>query len=98
LELLFYFFSSSGLLNNTVFQKLDLYPSSGEGVGDTYSLVPLERANLNHWTVMLLFQHIKWHHCISKKSAPVHQPTASNPGSNLSVAQLTDVNFVILLL
>jgi hypothetical protein len=30
-------FSSSSILNSTVFQKLDLYPSSGEGVGDTYS-------------------------------------------------------------
>jgi hypothetical protein len=33
---------------NTTFRKLDLFPSSGEG-GRRHS-VPLERANLNHWT------------------------------------------------
>jgi hypothetical protein len=27
---------SSGILQNTMFRKLDLFPSSGEGVGDTY--------------------------------------------------------------
>jgi hypothetical protein len=26
------------ILMNTVFHKLDLFPSSGEGVGDTYSV------------------------------------------------------------
>jgi hypothetical protein len=29
---------SSGILNNTTFRKLDLFPSSDEGVGDTYSV------------------------------------------------------------
>jgi hypothetical protein len=28
----------SGIQNNTTFRKLDLFPSSGEGVGDTYSV------------------------------------------------------------
>jgi hypothetical protein len=43
-------FTSSGILGNTTFRKLDLFPSSGEGGGeDTYSVGPLERANLNHW-------------------------------------------------
>jgi hypothetical protein len=28
---------SSGILKNTIFQKFDLFLSSGEGVGDTYS-------------------------------------------------------------
>jgi hypothetical protein len=37
-------------LENTTFQKLDLFPSSGR-VGRTPSqLGTLERANLNHWT------------------------------------------------
>jgi hypothetical protein len=44
-------FPSSGILENTTFRKLDLFPSSGEGGGeDTTQLGPLERANLNHWT------------------------------------------------
>jgi hypothetical protein len=30
--------SSSGILRNTTFRKLDLFPCSGEGVGDTYSV------------------------------------------------------------
>jgi hypothetical protein len=29
---------SSGILKNTTFRELDLFPSSGEGVGDTYSV------------------------------------------------------------
>jgi hypothetical protein len=29
---------SSGILRNTTFRKLDMFPSSGEGVGDTYSV------------------------------------------------------------
>jgi hypothetical protein len=31
-------FPSSGILKNAVFLKLDLFPSSGEEVGDTYSV------------------------------------------------------------
>jgi hypothetical protein len=35
-------FASSGILENTTFGKLDLFPSSGEGGGeDTYSVGPL---------------------------------------------------------
>jgi hypothetical protein len=42
---------SSCIPKNTTFRKLDLFPSSGEGGGeDTYSVGPLERTNLNHWT------------------------------------------------
>jgi hypothetical protein len=45
------FFPSSGILENTMFRKLDLFPSSGEGGGKTPTqLGPLERTNLNHWT------------------------------------------------
>jgi hypothetical protein len=40
---------SSGVLRNITFQELDLFQSSGEGVGDIL-LGPLERANINHWT------------------------------------------------
>jgi hypothetical protein len=45
-----------------MFQKLDLFPSSGEGGEKTPTqLGPLERANLNHWTapvrVTQLFNH-----------------------------------------
>jgi hypothetical protein len=38
-------FPSSGILENTTFQKLDLFPSSGEGGGeDTYSAGPLRKS------------------------------------------------------
>jgi hypothetical protein len=36
-------------LKNTVVRKLDVFPSSGKAVGDTY-FVPLESANLNQRT------------------------------------------------
>jgi hypothetical protein len=43
--LVFGLFLSSGILENTTFRKLDLFPSSDEGGGeDTYSVGPL-RAN-----------------------------------------------------
>jgi hypothetical protein len=36
---------SSGILENTTFRKLDLYPSSGESGGeDTYSVGPLRKS------------------------------------------------------
>jgi hypothetical protein len=38
-------FPSSGILENTTFRKLDLFPSSGEGGGgDTYSVGPLKKS------------------------------------------------------
>jgi hypothetical protein len=37
-------FSSSCILNNTAFWKLDLFPSSGEGVGDTYSVGSIKKS------------------------------------------------------
>jgi hypothetical protein len=38
-------FPSSGILENTTFRKLDLFPSSGEGgEEDTYSLGPLRKS------------------------------------------------------
>jgi hypothetical protein len=37
-------FPSSGILENTTFRKLDLFPSLGEGRGeDTYSVGPLRK-------------------------------------------------------
>jgi hypothetical protein len=42
-------------LMNTMFWKMDLFPSSEEGVGDTNSVGPLERANLNHWTTTAIY-------------------------------------------
>jgi hypothetical protein len=37
-------FPSSGILENTTFRKLDLFPFSGEGGGeDTYSVGPLRK-------------------------------------------------------
>jgi hypothetical protein len=43
-------YTSSGILENMTFRKLDLFLSSGEGGGeDTSQLGPLERANLNYW-------------------------------------------------
>jgi hypothetical protein len=42
-------FPSSGILENTTFRKLDLFPSSGEGGGeDTYSVGPYRKRYLNH--------------------------------------------------
>jgi hypothetical protein len=37
-------------IENTMFQKLALFPFSGAGRKTTTLLGPLERANLNHWT------------------------------------------------
>jgi hypothetical protein len=38
-------FPSSGILENTTFRKLDLFPSSGEGGGEgTYSIGPLRKS------------------------------------------------------
>jgi hypothetical protein len=34
-----------------MFRKLDLFPSSGDRVGEPILLGPVERANLNHWTM-----------------------------------------------
>jgi hypothetical protein len=39
---------SFGILKNTAFRKRALYPFSGEGVGDTYSVGSVGRTNLNH--------------------------------------------------
>jgi hypothetical protein len=33
----FGFYPSSGVIKNTTFLKMDLFSSSGEGMGDTYS-------------------------------------------------------------
>jgi hypothetical protein len=41
---------------NTMLQKLDLFPSSVEGVGVSTLLGLLKRANLNHWTKISSFQ------------------------------------------
>jgi hypothetical protein len=38
-------FPSSGILENTTFRKLDLFPTSGEGGGEgTYSVGPLRKS------------------------------------------------------
>jgi hypothetical protein len=41
------------LLEITTFQKLDLFPSSGEGGEIPTSLGPLERLNLNYWSPVI---------------------------------------------
>jgi hypothetical protein len=41
-------YPSSDVLKDTTFRKLDLFPSSGEGLEIPTLLGPLERANLNH--------------------------------------------------
>jgi hypothetical protein len=50
-------------IENTTFQKLDLFLSSGEGGGEKTPthLGPLERTNLNHWTIRFtqLFNHLR---------------------------------------
>jgi hypothetical protein len=38
-------------LENEAFQKLDLFPSTGKEREMPTLLSPLERANLNHWTL-----------------------------------------------
>jgi hypothetical protein len=40
---------SSKELENTMFQKLELFPSSDKGRETPTLLGPLERLNLNHW-------------------------------------------------
>jgi hypothetical protein len=42
-----------GVLKNLMFRKLDLFPSSGEGVGDTYSVGSVKKTNSNHWRLSL---------------------------------------------
>jgi hypothetical protein len=37
-----------------MFQKLDLFPSSGEGRETPALLGPLEKAELNHWTTRVI--------------------------------------------
>jgi hypothetical protein len=36
-------------MEDTAYQKLDLFPSSGMGTETLTLLGPLEKANLNHW-------------------------------------------------
>jgi hypothetical protein len=46
-------FPSSGILENTTFRKLDLLrPQVKVGEKTPTQLDPLERANLNHWTLL----------------------------------------------
>jgi hypothetical protein len=47
-------FLSSGILRNTTFRKLDLFPTLGEGWWETPSLWgPLQRANLQLWRLII---------------------------------------------
>jgi hypothetical protein len=45
--------SSFGVLEKSSYRKLDMFPSSGQSVGDTLSCL-VERANLSHWTALNL--------------------------------------------
>jgi hypothetical protein len=47
--------TGSGILKNITFRGLDLFPFSGDGVGDT-PLGLLEWGNLNCWTISAQFQ------------------------------------------
>jgi hypothetical protein len=48
-------------LDNTTFRKLDLLPSSGEGGRGTPTLLgPLDRANFNHWTNVVLSSYFRF--------------------------------------
>jgi hypothetical protein len=50
----FRFCLSSGILKSAAFQKLDAFPSSDEGVGDTHSVGSLRksvREDINTWAV-----------------------------------------------
>jgi hypothetical protein len=49
LDLLSFWTLSIVQYSKKTFRKLDLFPSSREGLGDTL-LGPLERASLSHWT------------------------------------------------
>jgi hypothetical protein len=41
---------TSGIMKNTMFWKLGVFPSSGEIWKTPTLLDPLERANITHWT------------------------------------------------
>jgi hypothetical protein len=43
-------FAASGILKDSAFPKLDLFPFSGKGGGDLSG--PLERTNLSHWLLL----------------------------------------------
>jgi hypothetical protein len=48
-------------LENTTFRQLDLFPSSGEGLRKTFSLLGLlETTNLNHWKQI---RNVVFHSC-----------------------------------
>jgi hypothetical protein len=51
----FVLFPSSDVFGsrNAKFRKLDLFPSSGEGGEDTYSVGPLRKSNLYHWNPVI---------------------------------------------
>jgi hypothetical protein len=42
---------SSSMQKNARFRKVDLFPSSGEGMGDTYFVRSFRNSNLNHLTI-----------------------------------------------
>jgi hypothetical protein len=73
---------SSSILTNTAFRKQDLFPSSSDGVGDTYSVVSVSKINPNHWTMshwayLLLRDSTDWH--------PLpHLRTETDPVSEMS--------------
>jgi hypothetical protein len=49
------------IVENIAFQKLALFPSSGERRKRPTLLGPLERANLNHWTTRVIWQQLYEH-------------------------------------
>jgi hypothetical protein len=62
---------SFGIIKNTPFRKLNLFPFLGEGWETLSLLGPLEGTNLNHWTMV---QQIKYLH-------PRHLRTETDPAS-----------------
>jgi hypothetical protein len=61
----------SGILKNTMFWKMDLIPSSGDGKGAPNLVGLLNRANFKHSTVMLSSLECKMMDKVWKPSKPV---------------------------
>jgi hypothetical protein len=66
----------SKILDNTTFRKLDLLPSSGEGGGETPTVLgPLDRANLNHWNESWLDSRLRQEICLQMGCGAIQPST-----------------------
>jgi hypothetical protein len=79
-------FPLSGILENTTFRKLDLFPSSGEGGGeDTYSVGPLRKSWSQSISITgLRLAHSKGPNWVGVFSPHLHLRTKTDPVSETS--------------